>query len=141
MLNKCDGKGKNPFIVNVITFSGHGITFDGDAIAVIPEYEREDQKKVVRFINFSDWARGFAEKSNTLSIFILSMCRVEIKEVIKNEIIAKEYLKEQLSGENEVFKFLINDARSKNKINLHNGYSVILFGTQVGKVVIEGELI
>jgi hypothetical protein len=26
--------------VNVITYSGHGITFDGDAIAVIPEYEK-----------------------------------------------------------------------------------------------------
>jgi hypothetical protein len=27
--------------VNVITYSGHGITFDGDAIAVIPEFEEE----------------------------------------------------------------------------------------------------
>jgi hypothetical protein len=39
MVSKCDGIGKNPFVVNVITYSGHGITFDGDAIAVIPEYE------------------------------------------------------------------------------------------------------
>jgi hypothetical protein len=39
MLNKCDGKGINPFIVNVITYSGHGITFGEDAIAVIPQYE------------------------------------------------------------------------------------------------------
>jgi hypothetical protein len=80
MLLRCDGIGENPFVVNFITFSGHGITFDGDAIAVIPEYEdemkSEDQPKVVRFINFSDWARGFAEIKNTLSIFILSMCRI-----------------------------------------------------------------
>jgi hypothetical protein len=27
---------ENPFKVNVISFSGHGITFEGDAIAVIP---------------------------------------------------------------------------------------------------------
>jgi hypothetical protein len=79
-VTKCDGIGKNPFVVNVITYSGHGITFDGDAIAVIAEYEdaikSEDQQKVVRFINFSDWARRFAEIKNTFSIFILSMCRI-----------------------------------------------------------------
>ena len=39
MVLSCDGIGKNPFSVNVITFSGHGITFDGDAIAAIPEYQ------------------------------------------------------------------------------------------------------
>ena len=78
MLNRCDGIGENPFVVNFITFSGHGITFDGDAIAVIPEYEDKTKKdkKVLRFINFSDWARGFASIKNTLSIFILSMCRI-----------------------------------------------------------------
>jgi hypothetical protein len=40
MLSRCDGIGENPFVVNFITFSGHGITSpDGDAIGVIPEYE------------------------------------------------------------------------------------------------------
>jgi hypothetical protein len=29
----------------VITYSGHGITFDGDAIAVIPEYEEEKKSE------------------------------------------------------------------------------------------------
>ncbi len=38
MHSKCDGKGINPFTVNFITFSGHGITFDGEALACIPEY-------------------------------------------------------------------------------------------------------
>ena len=38
MLSKCDGKGNNPYIVNVITFSGHGVTFENDEIAVIPQY-------------------------------------------------------------------------------------------------------
>jgi uncharacterized protein YihD (DUF1040 family) len=36
MLNKCAGAGKNPYTVNLITFSGHGITYGGDAIAIIP---------------------------------------------------------------------------------------------------------
>ena len=36
---KTRGIGKNPFTVNVITYSGHGITLEGDAIGVIPEIE------------------------------------------------------------------------------------------------------
>ena len=78
MVSKCDGKGRNPFVVNVITYSGHGITFDGDAIAVIPEFTDHSEKdqKDIRFINLSDWARRFAEIKNMLSIFILSMCRI-----------------------------------------------------------------
>ena len=81
MISTCDGNGINPFVVNVITFSGHGITHDNDAIAVIPEYDEEikqndEKQKVLRFINFSHWARKFAEIKNTLSIFILSMCRI-----------------------------------------------------------------
>lgn len=51
LVSKCDGIGKNPFVVNIVTYSGHGITFDGDAIAVIPEYQDvinyEDQQKNV----------------------------------------------------------------------------------------------
>ncbi len=31
------GFGKNPYTVNLITFSGHGYDFNGDAIAVIAE--------------------------------------------------------------------------------------------------------
>ncbi len=78
LISRCDGIGKNPFAVNFITYSGHGITFDGEAIAAIPEYQDETKKepKVLRFINFSDWARRFAERKNTLTIFILSMCRI-----------------------------------------------------------------
>ena len=34
-------KGKNPWRVNFITYSGHGYTFNGDAIAVIPEYDNK----------------------------------------------------------------------------------------------------
>ncbi len=37
LLAKCSGFGMNPYSFNVITYSGHGITFDGDAIAVLPE--------------------------------------------------------------------------------------------------------
>jgi hypothetical protein len=39
-LNKNENK-ENPFKVNVISFSGHGITFDGDAIGVIPQIEKK----------------------------------------------------------------------------------------------------
>jgi hypothetical protein len=38
MFNNISGLGENPYSVNVITYSGHGITlFDKDAIAVIPD--------------------------------------------------------------------------------------------------------
>ena len=82
MYSRCDGYGKNPFTVNVITFSGHGLTYiNGDAIAAIPEFPTKDKKnKVVRFINFTDLARKFAERKKTLTIFILSMCRIFLDE-------------------------------------------------------------
>lgn len=42
MFNHCGIlKGENPYVVNFITFSGHGITFDEDAIAVIAENVEE----------------------------------------------------------------------------------------------------
>ena len=68
--------------MNFITYSGHGITFNGDSIAVITEYDKDNKGgeiKVFRFINFSHWARAFAAVKNTLSIFLLSMCRVHIE--------------------------------------------------------------
>ncbi len=73
---KCSGFGTNPYSVNVITYSGHGITFDGDAIAVIPEIQPEALNLVPRFINMSGLARKFASVENTINIFLLSMCRV-----------------------------------------------------------------
>ena len=95
MLSKCDGIGLNPFTVNVVTFSGHGITFDGDAIAVIPEYLEEkktgvDQDKVLRFINISYWAKRFAERKNTLTIFVLSMCRIQVDNFVKEKVYASD---------------------------------------------------
>jgi hypothetical protein len=56
--NKSESK-ENIFKVNVISFSGHGITFDGDAIGVIPQKENNDEF-TTRFINFSGYARKFA---------------------------------------------------------------------------------
>jgi hypothetical protein len=82
MFSACNGKGYNPYAVNFITFSGHGITFKGDSIAVIAEYERGEKREVLkkyfRFINFSHWARKFATVKNTISIFLLSMCRIVV---------------------------------------------------------------
>jgi hypothetical protein len=61
MRNESTGIGKNPYHVNVITFSGHGFTFNGDTIVLIPEYvSGKTDKKVARFINFSGMARSFA---------------------------------------------------------------------------------
>ncbi len=64
MRSGCTGLGRNPFTVNVITFSGHGFTLNGDTIAVIPEYDSNDKgksgKKEARFINFSGLARKLA---------------------------------------------------------------------------------
>jgi hypothetical protein len=76
MINTCSGVGINPYSVNVVTFSGHGLTFDGDAIAVIPDIHAGSDVKVPRFINMSGLARKFASIENTINIFILSMCRV-----------------------------------------------------------------
>ncbi len=62
----------------MVTFSGHGFTFDGDAIAVIPEYPSnpaDAEYKHLRYINMSGLARKFAAVDHTLNIFILSMCR------------------------------------------------------------------
>ena len=75
LLARCSGLGNNPYSVNVITYSGHGITFDGDAIAVVPEIQPEAENKVPRFINMSGLARKFASIENTINIFLLSMCR------------------------------------------------------------------
>ena len=57
MISQCTGSGLHPFVVNVIAYSGHGITFDGDAIAAIPESpgtNKAGDQKFLRFINFSD---------------------------------------------------------------------------------------
>ena len=98
MFNACSGKGSNPFVVNFITFSGHGITYnDGDSIAVIAEYERSNEegkkeeikKKIFRFINISHWARKFATIENTISIFLLSMCRILVDKNSESKIYAE----------------------------------------------------
>jgi hypothetical protein len=67
--------GTNPWTVNIITFSGHGITYDGNAIAVIPE-TLKDGSKVARFINMAGLARKFAGIKNTYTLIIASMCRI-----------------------------------------------------------------
>jgi hypothetical protein len=95
----------------------------------------DDQPKIIRFINFSHWARCFAKTKNTVSFFILSMCRIELEELDRNKV----YLNDQQSVRDE-YKFLLKDALSDNKKYPHDGYSIILFGTQIGKVLKEGDL-
>lgn len=75
------GSGKNPYTVNFFTFSGHGLEYDGDAIAVIPEFsDDKTEVKNARFINMSGLARRFAGINYTLNIFILSQCRIYLSE-------------------------------------------------------------
>jgi hypothetical protein len=50
--------------------------------------------KVLRFINFSDWARAFAEIKNTISIFILSMCRIQVDKKNKEKVFREAFLEE-----------------------------------------------
>ena len=38
----CVGVGKNPYTVNVITYSGYGFNCNGDTIALIPEYQSKE---------------------------------------------------------------------------------------------------
>jgi hypothetical protein len=60
------------------TYSGHGITFEGDAIAILSELDNTKGERVPRFINFSKYARYLACKDYTFNIFILSICRTKI---------------------------------------------------------------
>ena len=51
------GIGANPFTVNVISYSGHGFTCEGQTIAVIPQINKESKKHELRFLNLSGIAR------------------------------------------------------------------------------------
>lgn len=77
-------QGINPYKVNVITFCGHGITHpNGDAIGIVYDtiFAKGDDGKplppnsLLRFINFDSLARKFAALENTITVFVLSMCR------------------------------------------------------------------
>ena len=77
-LNRINPYARIPYSVNVITFSGHGIQVDGEAIAVIPEVEKGSNEGQLRFINMSGIARKFSSKEYSLNIFLLSMCRLTL---------------------------------------------------------------
>jgi len=131
MLSACTGIGKNPYVVNVITFSGHSFRFDGDTIFVVPETEVGRDHKVARFINVSALSRKFASTKNILSIFIMntSNIRYNFKDV-------------PMEGSEEISPYLhlYNDALSKESCDgfLKNGYSIILHAANVGEMVQEG---
>ena len=60
MIYESTSKGSNQYVVNVITFSGHGFTFKNEAYAVITEEEKKEDgeiKRVFRFINIYYWAK------------------------------------------------------------------------------------
>jgi len=126
MLNDTTGKGKNPWTVNVVTFSGHGITVDGDAVAIIPEKTEGEFKP--RFLNMSGYARKFASKSNSINIFIMSMCR------LKNFKLTEPFysrVEENTQGKHEKYSGYGNGS---------NGYSIMIFDCQDGTPAVDGKL-
>ncbi len=67
----------NPYVVNVITFTGYGFTLGGDYIFIVPETSEKDRLvKLVRFINVSGLARKFASRKFALNLFILNTVTV-----------------------------------------------------------------
>ena len=146
MKKGCSGIGNNPWVLNVITVSAHGLTFDGDAIAVITELE-EDGTVKPRFINISGMARNIAQCKYTINIFILSMCRVNLDDeklqyahrTRKDEW--DDYF--ESSPSLKIYDNLRPDTSGKvNKCTGYHqpGYSVLLFGAQEGKVVLDGDV-
>lgn len=96
MYQQCSGTGFDPYTVNVISFSGHGINFDGDAIAVIPQFT--DGLEETRFINLSGLARKFAGINYSLNIFLCSMCRVELSENQTKQVYLEGKKKEEVTN-------------------------------------------
>ncbi len=60
----------------------------------------------------------FAEIKNTITIFILSMCRIEINESHIEKIQKEVYVSEKLPESYE-YKFLLTDSKAKYKSNSH----------------------
>ncbi len=74
MLTNSSGVGNNPYVFNFMSFSGHGITINGDSIALIPGIrlkkvdgkvaENENGELIYEYyfypLNLSYWARRFA---------------------------------------------------------------------------------
>ena len=133
MEKNCIGEGNNPYSVNVVTFSGHGFTYDGDAIAVIPEIKEEkgDEDEVqARFINMSGLARKFAFRKGTINIFMMSMCRFSLDQVKIKEI-EKSIKGEEEGSQAFIYNFLHGDALqidSKCIGYSQEGLSYMIFG-------------
>ena len=62
MFEKSTGQGANPFVVNFISFCGHGITLENESIALIPGTKYIDGLEVnyIYPLNLSYWARKFS---------------------------------------------------------------------------------
>ncbi len=69
----------------MVTFSGHGISFQRDSVAVIPECQEVGLNGCARFINISGVARKFAEKHYSINIFILNMCQEILDPTIEDQ--------------------------------------------------------
>ena len=97
MIRKCTEIGINPFVINVISFHGHGFKFKGDPIAVLYE-ETKDEQFEARFVNMGGVARKFANLDYTINIFLMSMCRVDLEENIHSIVYDKQNSEENDNG-------------------------------------------
>ena len=67
MINDANGRGLNPHVVNFISFSGHGVEINGDAIGLIPMQKDTPtaefpllKTSYMYCLNISMWARKFS---------------------------------------------------------------------------------
>jgi hypothetical protein len=87
MLDNTTGLDFNPYVVNVITFCGHGITIGGDSYALIPSIKYSDTSEEITSLyplNVSKWAYLFAQKKSSVNIFLFSGSREQLDKKTEN---------------------------------------------------------
>ena len=123
----------SPWSVNVVTYSGHGITYEGDAVAIIPQKTLNPETKTFfykpRFINMSGFARKLASNDFSVNIFLMSMCRL-IHRYGNND---ESYL-QQLNEDTQ-------SSEAKYEGYKKSGFSVMIFDCSNGNPAVDGSLI
>ena len=145
MMNDANGKGINPYVVNFVSFSGHGVEINGDAIALIPMQKVSstaewpyEKTSYISCLNISMWARKFSQKNGSVNIFLFNASRNTFDsshpdyEVI-SEKIGNKY---DVEGKDALLK-VINEGKSGAAPRRGGGYSIILFASRSGEMACE----